>query len=362
MVRAIKVMRVRTVSLFWMDIRCHPFVSVSRECYGFLKSNANLVMPRRDIEVCATHPHHISEMTRNLQTGRHIASLSSSRQPVLLVLIRDQSIRGAPCRTLFVQGESIMSSRMCFDGALFDNDTVFLGEVIRIGKDILYLVDDLLVLQGTHLVDTSSLQQRHTIVLDILRRGYWCDAIFDDVQVSLKGTCLPHDLSPLLSLASKLPYVTRYLTLRPLSGRGRVYHVPINTRSASRSHTVTTLAPVETIALVHATPTTAVSLTSASRKETMMRVSETGLPDVYEVTDPDTGVRSIACLPTISLSRMMRGVFTRARGVDHVRIRCRFNISFEKWEPMGEQQNENEEQDQGQEQVGQSDGSSLHIS
>lgn len=63
-----------------------------------------------------------------------------------------------------------------------------------------------------------------------------------------------------------------------------------------------------------------------------MSVRQTDLPDVYEVMD---GVAqwTIACLPTLVSSRALRELFHNHPLSAVRRMRCKFNVAFQKWEP-----------------------------
>ena len=61
---------------------------------------------------------------------------------------------------------------------------------------------------------------------------------------------------------------------------------------------------------------------------------KTNLPDVYELLDEHNKVFSIACIPSLSISKHMRGIFSQRNIVDIVAIQYMYSNQFNKWMPI----------------------------
>lgn len=67
---------------------------------------------------------------------------------------------------------------------------------------------------------------------------------------------------------------------------------------------------------------------------TVYNTKKTSLPDVYELIDNNQKVISIACVPSLMISKYMREVFAKKNIVDSVPIKYTFSQKFNKWLPV----------------------------
>lgn len=323
-----------------IDLRSgHPFVPVSADTRNHLINTRHTRRWRPPIQVC---PKSVEDLRICMRREPYIATLSlgSLRRPVELLLTRDRSMPGEPCRTFFLQGDQIVTSRLIFDAELFEGDTVFLGEIVCSLTDasVLFVIEDLSVLQGQSMC--ASYERRNEIARDILARGHVPDPLFSVVRLSIKATCVPHVLAPLLTSRGALPYATTHVSLRPLIGSGPVFLVSLDENESQqdpprpRPRPPPSPPPPPYFPLHRPDPSRLprqpLDHEPSDPIRKTLRVCQTDLPDVYAVTDPTTGVGSIACIPTLSLSRTMRRLFGGAREVS---VRCTYNVAFGKWEP-----------------------------
>lgn len=277
----------------------------------------------------------VSMMLHSVRSVRYVATLSSGRRRVLLVLMRDATVAGSPCRCLLVDSKSVVWTRLMFDSSLFVPGTVFEGEIVAATGDsrqVTFLVDDLLVLRGDPLVGVVGLQQRHDMMVGIVERGHAACPLFDEVQIIIKYICLPHDVSPLLHMATLLPYASRFLTLRPIEGPGSpVFIIPLPVDPSRLRPPPQQPPPQQPPPQPPQEPPQPNTRTRKPRSRVLC-IRQTDLPDVYEIQD-GAAQWSLACLPTMASSRMMREAFLKAPPSTTVRMRCLFNVAFGKWEP-----------------------------
>lgn len=270
----------------------------------------------------------IDRMVGILKTSPYVAMLSTSRTRILLLLIRDTSVVGSPCRCLFVDPSrgDVVSARMVFDASLFQIGTVMEGELIATQTEMLFLVTDLTLLHGQR--PAGGFRRRREVLADIVQHGHICDPIFDDAQIIVKRLCDPKDLSPFLDM-SPIPHASRFLTLHPCEdGRGLpVFRVSLPAALLPRPTPV-----AEPVASPDPAPSIETQLIPVrSVRERVMNVRRTDLPDVYEVLVRGSWI--LACLPTIATSHEMRRLFQGSVHTAVVRTRCTFNTAFGRWEP-----------------------------
>lgn len=282
-------------------------------------------------------------MLRALREAPYVAMMSCGRVRVLLLLLRDATVIGAPARCLFVDPVrgAVVSTRMVFAETLFERGgTVLEGEIVEAtgSEVILFLVDDVLLLHGqARRPEDGFMQRRGMIAREIMERGYVFDPIFDDIQLVVKRLCLPHDLSPFLDASHRLAHPPRFVTLRPCCDRGGLsaFRVAleegVHQRLHQRPHQRPSSTPLQEQLVPEPQQQTAdrPRTTHIRPRSRVMSVRRTDLPDVYEVWD---GIAwTLACLPTLSTSRAMRALLAASTSV--VRMRCTFNVAFRGWEP-----------------------------
>lgn len=69
-------------------------------------------------------------------------------------------------------------------------------------------------------------------------------------------------------------------------------------------------------------------------KYSIFNTRKTNLPDVYELLDEHHKVFSIACVPSMSISKYMRNVFSQKNIVDTVSLQYMYCDTFNKWMPI----------------------------
>lgn len=274
-----------------------------------------------------TEVSHTDELIRSLGPENYVAMMATSRAKVLLMLIRDPSVPGSPCRCLFLHPGhwKVASARMAFDEALFQDGTVFEGELVTRVSEVWFLINDLMILHGMR--PTGGLLRRRELLKQIILRGHVADPLFDDAQISVKQLCDPRDLSPLL-VDVKFPW--RFVTLHPCDDQpiAPAFRLTLPPRPTSHHS-----APTHMLARTPTSLPVAPTPTAADAKPRMMKVRRTELPDVYEVLDK--GVWNLACLPTIASSREMRHLFAQSScSAAVIRTSCAFNKAFRGWEPV----------------------------
>lgn len=344
MVYVISLQEVWIITVRIMDYSSHPFTEVSSSTRQRVFKKLNSIRYLCALqEVMASN---VEDMLMMLRRQEYSASLSSGNSQVFMVLTRDTDTCGHPCRCIFASWHSpgvravfvCAASRMFFDAALFEQDTVLLGELVKSADgSISFLADDLIVLNGVILIDSHTIHDRHSTIVNILHQGHRQDPLFASVQMVIKSLCQPHDVSPLIKLANQLPYTSRFLTLRPVMGRCHVFQIRIESPRTERP--ANTISDINTSTLSTPPPhpvypdvlNTAREHNTGRRK--MLLIRRTDLPDVYEVSEGKGQMWNIACLPTLAASQYVAEMFHNTPQSACVWLECTFNVAFNKWEP-----------------------------
>lgn len=282
------------------------------------------------------------QLTNSLHSTQYIAHLSTNGVRVLLVLLDDFTC-------VFVNRDIVVNVRARFEQSLFEGGSVLQGELIRetdTGK-LLFMIDDVLVLRGDVTSTSLGLSERYSLLLDILRNAHQDNYMFGKVRFMAKHVCVPHDLSPLLDLAARLPYISRFICLRPVHNMScdptffidlKFGEPPTTCNVRSLQHRIPMVKCDSPTNRAVTTPSTQTCHKSRPKlTNQVMLIRKTDLPDVYEVSEPNDTNNSdwnIACVPTLTTSKMLRDAFVKQVVGQVSMAKCSFNTAFLKWEPI----------------------------
>lgn len=240
-----------------------------------------------------------------------------------------------------------------FDECLF-RDTIFDGEMVKTNNGSwAYIINDLVVYKGSHLTD-HNLVKRINLCYETLA-SYFTFDVNDICKFLVKKFFTYEEGQNILNEhVQQVDYSCRGIYIRPLflkfkdilinfddnlvkkverqkykyvksfmlkEDGEKLHHTDSDNNSDSGSDN----APVSTPVLVDVTSSTSEFL---SRK--------TNLPDVYELFDEKMKFVGIACVPTLSISKLMRQIFLKKNIVDIVRIKCEFCVKHGKWLPIAQ--------------------------
>lgn len=285
----------------------------------------------------------IHQLVFELQRSRYIATLSTGRSTIHLVLMRDTTLLGSPCRCMLVNRNTrwVVSTRLSFHSSIFEKTTVLVGELVTpsdITHPTLFMVDEALVVDGTPVnMSQFSYSQRRHMLVELIMRCHVPDALFDQVKIDVKPICTLHDMSPLLRVLTESGGNAIYLTLCRLYGKGRRIYVETIGMSAHTPRSSYELRP-PTKELkcpdVPTKPKVALYHIPIPRPHQTMSIRRTDLPDVYEVLED--GKWANVCLPRLDASMYMRHAFSQEESSTSLIMRCTYNEAFCKWEPSPE--------------------------
>lgn len=260
--------------------------------------------------------------------------------------------------------------RLWFHDSLFDN-TLFEGEMVKhLDGTWTFLINDLMALANHPSADVP-LPLRITTLHDVLRRRHVPDDM-DICRLRVKKYFSIRELRTVMEdFVPRLPYTCRGLYFKPMSLAHRDIllnfddslvkrivktnykdtsdFLLMSDRDALRPDRPPSPAAPEhrpRTASASAAPPQPIQASEASEppstSTTTFWVRNTRLPDVYELYrqpgDVGKGPSSalVACVPSLQLSRALRGAFLHKGVTDVISMPCSYNARFSKWEPHPE--------------------------
>lgn len=300
-----------------------------------------------------------------LATSPHVVCIRTNGNPYLMYLTRHNFVN----QVVFVDKKvqqgyfypRMVIVRGWFDDALFDG-TLIDGEMVRSKSGRWqYLCNDLIALEGSHLV-LKPLSERLEMLRQLFSQRFMPDPDNDYCEFSVKQFYSYDQVEQLVThIVPSLGYTCRGLLFKPMNLRHRdvlmnfddtlvkkVVRVKYKDLSGSNfltdeSHLASVVAQQQQPA---ATSNDGISQESASapgisainmsnQGARVFYARKTAKPDVYELFErPEcTGIAQIAGMPSMAASRLMRGLFTGANAAERVAVVCEWSERFEKWIP-----------------------------
>lgn len=309
------------------------------------------------------HERFSEEIIPKLNTNPHLAGVRTNGNPYLLVLTRVNFVN----QCIFVDKKiqqgyfypRMIVSRFRFDDILFgEGGTVFDGEMIKTtsGK-WLFLIGDVIGYRGAHL-ENANLVKRLNLLYDTLQKHF--DPEPSDVcSIQVKRYFTYDNLSTLYTeFVPSLPYTCRGIVFKPLFLKFKdilynfddslvvkvmrkkyknvsnflldehITQHPTAQDTSESGSTVSFEASVDT-------STDDLNPDQVCCGRRMFMVQKCGMPDVYELIDPESRKVQIACVPSMAQSKFMRKIFEDKNVNDKVAMMCEQLPNFGmKWVPV----------------------------
>lgn len=307
---------------------------------------------------------------QRLSQSPHLVCERTNGNPYLLYLTRHNYVNQAVFVDKKVQQgyfyPRMVLVRAWFDDALFDG-TLIDGEMVR-GRDgrWFFMCHDLIALAGEHLTG-KLLPERMELLRQLFETRFTPDPDNDYCEFCVKRfwsydqiESLVHDYVPAQA------YTCRGLLFKPMQLRHKdvlmnfddslvkkvvrikykdvsnfltdTQHLAEATAHQShqshQSHQPAAPAAAAAAPAVVATPEPAAPQGAAGALCSFW-ARKTAKPDVYELFERQdcSGSAHIAAMPTLAVSRMMRGLFAGANAVERIAVLCEYSPRFEKWVP-----------------------------
>lgn len=214
-----------------------------------------------------------------------------------------------------------------FEEIMF-KDTVFDGEMVKLNGDEnknrkwIYLINDIWVARGIYLNDLN-LIKRLNILYDILQNSFYQDD--HDISLILVkkyfnfseiNQCIDHHIP-------NLQYSCRGIYFKPLflkftdvlyNFNDNLIKKPFENKNSHEKNNE--IKNIQTI-----------------NDKSKFWTKKTNTPDVYEIFDEQMNYISIACVPTMKISKQLQNIFSEKNMIDKLLIQYIWNTRFSKWEP-----------------------------
>jgi hypothetical protein len=267
-----------------------------------------------------------------------------------------------------------------FDDTLFENETIFTGELIRdIERRWFFLIDNILIYKGMSTADKNILA-RFELIHNILNNEYVQDKFLEICPLQVKKLFLYKNVKymfeeyiPLLSYPCKgvifytmnnrhtnYAYIIQRENQIPVKSSGEIdeiveekypelwnkknqicdNHIDDDNNSDSSdniiSETQSQLQPMDMSNVNNITPTTANIV--IGDQNIVFRILKTEMPDIYNLyfTTADNNLvkHSIALVPNIKVSRFLHDAFKKNPNCIAMNAECKYSSIFEKWTPI----------------------------
>jgi hypothetical protein len=201
-----------------------------KECYNINNNKTkeillDYIQDKHNIQVIDRQYVNINpHMMRNISNNEHIVSTFTNGNPYLLYLVR---IDDTPC-CIYIDRKlksgysypKIHCVTYKFDNKLFDNETIFTGELIRdINRDWQFLISDALLINGEN-TKSKNVLARFQNINTILENHYMPDRDNDICPIYSKRLFQYHDIEYIFNdYLPKLSYVCKGLVFYTLNNQ-----------------------------------------------------------------------------------------------------------------------------------------------
>lgn len=317
-------------------------------------------------------------MMRNVSNNEHIVSTYTNGNPYLLHLIR---IDDTPC-CIYIDrklknGYSYPKMHCVhykFDSQLFDNETIFTGELVRdVNRDWQFLISDLLLLNGVN-TKSKNILARFQNINTLLENHYNPDRDNDICPIYSKRLFQYHEIPYLFNdYLPKLSYVCKGLVFYTLNNQFSNYawilpredqllvkkkdEMDIDFYNANQDYkplgficqdfnkkvndfqsrfTNSTSSETDN---KDDTPTKLVNTQqplTISKEEVILKILKTDIPDIYNlyVSGNNDDKLGIAFVPDLSTSQMLYQYFKENPTDMNIKAVCKYHPYFQRWIPV----------------------------
>jgi hypothetical protein len=321
---------------------------------------------------------------RNVSFHQHILTTYTNGNPYMLYLTKVDGVNSCIYIDKKLKTGYTFPKMHCvkyrFDDTLFENETIFTGELIRdIERRWFFLIDNILIYKGMSTADKNILA-RFELIHNILNNEYVQDKFLEICPLQVKKLFLYKNVKymfeeyiPLLSYPCKgvifytmnnrhtnYAYIIQRENQIPVKSSGEIdeiveekypelwnkknqicdNHIDDDNNSDSSdniiSETQSQLQPMDMSNVNNITPTTANIV--IGDQNIVFRILKTEMPDIYNLyfTTADNNLvkHSIALVPNIKVSRFLHDAFKTNPNCIAMNAECKYSSIFEKWTPI----------------------------
>ena len=297
-----------------------------------------------------------NETFNKLKKNPYIASLKSNGNPYLLFLTRFHNTDICIMIDKKIQQgyflPRMIIDRLCFDTILF-TDTLFEGEMIKSEEQWIFMINDVLAIEGVK-QDNVNFIKRYNKIHEIINSKYH-PLPQQKFNIQIKKYFKLNDIDQLMDFKDKLHYTTRGIIFKPMflkfrdilfnfddsliDNKRKIKYSENNKFIENISHhhntnTINTINTINnTIIKEHKTDDTTTNTKVITNR--ILEVEKTEKPDVFNLYDDNKKHIGIACIPTLKTSKLLRNAFKTTNLTEKIKFECEYTDKFSnKWIPI----------------------------
>lgn len=286
-----------------------------------------------------------------LKKNPYIASLKSNGNPYLLFLTKfyktdicimiDKKIQ----QGYFLP--RMIIDRLCFDTSLFA-DTLFEGEMIKSGEEWIFMINDVLAIEGVK-QDNVNFIKRYNKIHEIINSKYH-PLPQQKFNIQIKKYFKLNDIDQLMNFKNQLDYTTRGIIFKPmfLKFRDILFNFDDslidNKRKVKYSENNKFIESIDTNNNLTNMCNTTMSteskyddITSNTKviANKIFEIEKTEKPDVFNLYDENKKHIGMACISTLKTSKLLHNAFKTTNLTEKIKFVCEYTDKFSnKWIPI----------------------------
>ena len=295
---------------------------------------------------------------------KHNACIRSNGNPYFLYFTRYEDVP----QIMYIdkkvqpgyQKPRIILTRGQFADCIFDN-TLLEGEMVKDQKNQwIFLINDVIIYKGTYLKDIE-LPERLESAYEMFSHHYTSDVIMDvcAYQVKKYVDCTKEDVEELVEFSKSLPYTNRGIYFVPLNMKHKPKLINFNDDLIKNVFRKVKDCPdfiekkedkIIPVAVLSPCPfNNKQPISNQLQKQLnipdgltiddnnkIMWLKKTEQPDIYDIyeTECSQTKHSIAYVPSLKFSKMLRNIFKNMNVATSVCFLCKYDTDFNKWTPI----------------------------
>lgn len=293
-----------------------------------------------------------NETFNKLKRNPYIASLKSNGNPYLLFLTKFHNTDICIMIDKKIQQgyflPRMIIDRLCFDTSLFA-DTLFEGEMIKSDEQWIFMINDILAIEGVK-QDNVNFIKRYSKIHEIINTKYH-PLPQQKFNIQIKKYFKLNDIDQLMHFKDKLDYTTRGIIFKPmfLKFRDILFNFDDslidNKRKVKYSENNKFIETLPSITMNNINNINNVigkesksDNTSTDAKvitNRILEIEKTEKPDVFNLYDDNKKHIGIACIPTLKTSKLLRNAFKTTNLTEKIKFECEYTDKFSnKWIPI----------------------------
>ena len=295
-----------------------------------------------------------NETFNKLKTNPYIASLKSNGNPYLLFLTKFHNTDICIMIDKKIQQgyflPRMIIDRLCFDTSLF-TDTLFEGEMIKSKEEWIFMINDVLAIEGLK-QDNVNLIKRYNKIHEIINTKYY-PLPQQKFNIQIKKYFKLNDIDELIDFKNKLDYTTRGIIFKPMFLKFKDILFNFDDSLIDNKRKVKYSENNKFIECINDTnrlnnmnnnmentnnkDSNTFDITTDSRIITnrILEVEKTEKPDVFNLYDDRKKHIGIACIPTLKTSKLLRNAFEMTNLNEKIKFECEYTDKFtNKWIPI----------------------------